>query len=220
MGKAPAFQFYASDFLTSTSTLSLAAKGAFISYLSWSWVNGPLPESDQERARVIGISPTKERKIWAEISRFWTMESSGWINRRLEDTRQKQAENRAIQAEKGRRGGEATAQRRLAGATAPAAVLLQPERGPSSSSSSSEDQVPVQELRVPRPARFESTPNSAALTKIAVSLRAEYPADPDSEWNQKIRDAAARARIHYDPPAVALAMTKAKHSLEKMGSNP
>lgn len=237
MSKPPAFQFYAGDWLASTATLSLQAKGAYIGCLSWSWVNGPLPESEETRARLIGVSRTQARRIWDEISPFWTKGPDGWFNGRLERMRQERAEYRASQAAKGRRGGEATAQHRQAGATAPAAApaVARPQPEPSSSSSSSEDQELDQEQRAARAAdsdRSESEgqdlnsedenldptrtvprkKNIALLTKIAIELRSQYPDDDGPEWKEKIRDAAARAKIPYDLATVTLAMNRAEHA--------
>jgi uncharacterized protein YdaU (DUF1376 family) len=238
VNKPPAFQFYAKDWLSSTGTLTPAGRGVFITLMAWSWDNGPLPDSSEKRARLSGVSRTIERKIWSEIAPFWKLTDAGWVLPRLERHRQELAEYHAEQAEKGRKGGQATARNRVATPAAPAAIGPHPESSSSSSSSSSEDQEQDQEQRATRAIFPETagpeilgpkngqrgngftrlvapTENPAALCKIAGELRRQYPNDPLSEWNAKIREAAAKAGIFYDGPGVTLAMIKAGHALKE-----
>ena len=105
MNKAPAFQFYAKDFYTGTADLSSEEVGLYIRALAWSWENGPLPVSDERRARLLLVSPEELRRSWGIVSGFWTEGVDGFTNDLLEHERQKQADYRQKQAENGSRGG-------------------------------------------------------------------------------------------------------------------
>jgi uncharacterized protein YdaU (DUF1376 family) len=233
VNKPPAFQFYVKDWLSSTAALSPEARGAFIDLMAWSWDNGPLPDSNEKRARLIRVSRTIERKLWSEIESFWKPTDAGFVVPRLERQRQELAKYREEQVEKGRKGGNATARNRAATATALAATGPQPES--SSSSSSSEDQEQDQEQRAKlatfsergrssmpdsamgqRSSGFSKlgalpTENQSALVKIAIEVQKEFPDDPPSEWAAKMKETAAKAGIFYDGPSANTAMEKARH---------
>ena len=108
MGKAsPAFQFYPSDFLSSTVTLTDAETGVHIRLLSWSWLNGPLPLDQQRvrRAALSSASDTEWAAIWATIEPRWTKRAGGYTNDRLERTRAEQDDYREKQRVNGLKGG-------------------------------------------------------------------------------------------------------------------
>lgn len=148
MGASPAFSFYAKDFLTGTATMSLVEVGAYVRLLAYQWDAGFVPNSDQKRARILCCSVSQSRKVWERISDKFVLVGDGYQNARLEEEREKQAEYRRRQSDRGKASAQARFNR---GSTpvqpGPVEVRLQPEVNSSSSSSSSKEQ----ERRTPRP---------------------------------------------------------------------
>lgn len=108
-GKAPAFQFYASDFLSGTTFLSAAAVGAYIRMLSQSWTSGPIPDSPVAFHKAMGLGPTDPPfdVIWGELRCKWVRNEQGWINEKLEKVRADQVAFRASRGKAGRASGRA-----------------------------------------------------------------------------------------------------------------
>lgn len=106
VGKRPAFQFYAADFIMGTRHMTLAEVGLYISLLAWSWDCGALPQDMASLARVAGGTEKEVRKHWQRVSEKWTLTDAGYINERLE--RQREELNAFIEsrAAAGRRSGE------------------------------------------------------------------------------------------------------------------
>jgi uncharacterized protein YdaU (DUF1376 family) len=102
---APAFSFYAKDFIAGTLTLSLAERGAYITLLAYQWDNGSVPDDARERCRVLGCTRREADAIWPRIVDKFERNGDAWLNVRLEKERAKQAERRAALAENGKRGG-------------------------------------------------------------------------------------------------------------------
>lgn len=106
-GESPAFSFYAKDFLMGTATMSLAARGAYITLLAYQWDRGSVPGTAVELARVWGCTTLLAKKLWVIVgARFVQGEDGQWRNARLELERQKQAARREALATNGRRGSD------------------------------------------------------------------------------------------------------------------
>lgn len=103
--KSPAFSFYAKDFSTGTSTMSLQEVGAYIRLLSYQWDAGSVPVDANERARVLGCSKAQERELWKKVGRKFTLRDDVYVNDRLEEERQKQVERRQRLSDNGKLGG-------------------------------------------------------------------------------------------------------------------
>lgn len=106
--KSPAFSFYARDFLAGTATMSLAERGAYITLLAYEWDAGGVPETADERARVLGCTKAQERDIWKKLSSKFVLEHGVYVNLRLEEERGKQQTRREKLAENGSKGGSKT----------------------------------------------------------------------------------------------------------------
>lgn len=107
--KAPAFQFYARDFLVATATMSLEETGAYIRLLSQAWDEGGIPADPERRARLLGITRAEHDRIWEAIAAKWKPAKGGrLVNPRLETERKKQARHRA----QARKAGQASARSR------------------------------------------------------------------------------------------------------------
>lgn len=95
--KPPAFQFYADDFLAGVADMTQAEVGAYILLLCSQWSRGEIP---QERERCAMIAK-------GEVSSFVFGKFPNGKNARLELERQKQADYRAKQSEKGKASAQA-----------------------------------------------------------------------------------------------------------------
>lgn len=101
MGKAPAFQFYAADFLTGTALMTDQEVGQYIRLLCHQWNLGPLPPDNPSLSRLLSGGSL----ITAVRDKFETNEAGELFNARLESERLKQNEFREKQSENGRKGG-------------------------------------------------------------------------------------------------------------------
>jgi uncharacterized protein YdaU (DUF1376 family) len=93
--KAPAFQFYADDFLAGTITMTNEEKGAYITLLCIQWSKGSLLESDFQRV-CAGMPPHSQRIC---ETKFQIDGYGNFRNQRMEQEREKQAAYRAKQKE-------------------------------------------------------------------------------------------------------------------------
>lgn len=93
--RAPAFQFYADDFLAGTMTMTNEERGAYISLLCLQWSKGFVTELDIQRI-CLGM-PTHCQGICQ--SKFEIGEDGNYRNRRLEKERDKQKERSEKQRE-------------------------------------------------------------------------------------------------------------------------
>jgi uncharacterized protein YdaU (DUF1376 family) len=112
-GKSPAFQFYPKDFLSSSKVqrMSLTERGAYVTLLSFCWLDGSLPADTKEIARILGVPRGHFSKLWAGPLRECFTEKNGrLINDRLESERKKQNEYRKQQSD---RAGKGWAKRKL-----------------------------------------------------------------------------------------------------------
>ena len=87
-GRAPAFQFYADDFLAGTMTMTNEERGAYISLLCLQWSKGFVTELDIQRI-CLGM-PTHCQGICQ--SKFQLGDDGHYRNQRLEVERSKQKE--------------------------------------------------------------------------------------------------------------------------------
>lgn len=87
-GRAPAFQFYADDFLAGTMTMTNEERGAYISLLCLQWSKGFVTELDIQR--MCHGMPTHCQGICQ--SKFQIGEDGHYRNKRLEQERTKQKE--------------------------------------------------------------------------------------------------------------------------------
>lgn len=92
MTSLPYFKFYASDWLADVLDLPLDQRGAYITFLAWSWKRGPLPYTRAARAQILGVSPRRLDTIWPALSAHWVKNGSGFVNPRLEIERLKASE--------------------------------------------------------------------------------------------------------------------------------
>lgn len=107
---APAFSFYAKDFMLGIVSMSVAARGVYITLLAYQWDRGSVPADLTELSRICGCSIGQMRKLWPAVVVKFTQGVDGlYRNARLEAERRKQETWRAMKAEAGRKGGTAKA---------------------------------------------------------------------------------------------------------------
>jgi len=102
--KAPAFQFYADDFLAGTSDMSAEEVGGYIRLLCHQWTKGGIP-NDQDRAGRMATllgSPS----LGYVLAKFSLCDDGMLRNERLEQVRAEQEAYKLRQSSSGRNGAE------------------------------------------------------------------------------------------------------------------
>lgn len=101
--KAPAFQFYAADFLMGTMLMSAESVGGYIRLLCYQWDAGSVPSEAGALARISGCGPEALVCVLAKFS----MSEDGSVlkNKRMEEVRSKSEAFRAACSAAGRKGG-------------------------------------------------------------------------------------------------------------------
>lgn len=102
--KAPAFQFYADDFLAGTSDMSAEEVGGYIRLLCHQWTKGGIPNDEERAGRMAGLMGSPS--IRYVLAKFSPCEDGLLRNARLEQVRQEQADYKAKQATSGKAGAE------------------------------------------------------------------------------------------------------------------
>ena len=102
--KAPAFQFYADDFLAGTSDMSAEEVGGYIRLLCHQWTKGGIPNDEDRAGRMAGLMGSPS--IRYVLAKFSPCEDGMLRNARLEQVRQEQADYKAKQSTAGRSGAE------------------------------------------------------------------------------------------------------------------
>ena len=170
--RAPAFQFYAKDWLDwKVLRMSDAAQGVYIRLLAHMWKDSPdqcsLPDNDKEIAKVIGKNPRTWSKLRAEIQKvgdpLLLAEEGRLISKRL----RKEKQEMDLYREGRRKAGIAGAEKRWH-SHAPANAEAMTKNSPSSSSSSS--------------VKNTSSSQPSAGVKGASSNRNTYPPEFEVVW--------------------------------------
>lgn len=102
--KAPAFQFYADDFLAGTADMAAEEVGGYIRLLCHQWSKGGIPSDEERSARIAGLigSPS----IRYVLAKFTLCDGDTLKNVRLEQIRQEQADYKSKQASSGKTGAQ------------------------------------------------------------------------------------------------------------------
>jgi uncharacterized protein YdaU (DUF1376 family) len=102
--KAPAFQFYADDFLAGTSDMSAEEVGGYIRLLCHQWTKGGIPNDPDRAGRMATLlgSPS----LGYVLAKFSLCNDGMLRNERLEQVRAEQEAYKLRQASSGRNGAE------------------------------------------------------------------------------------------------------------------
>lgn len=107
----PAFQFYARDWIaSSTRAMSLAARGAYTDLLAFSWLQDGLPVDPDTLRRLVGATEEEWARIWPDIEHEWPVVDGRRRNERQESERTALADYKA-QCERGGKARASTAAR-------------------------------------------------------------------------------------------------------------
>lgn len=118
MAKAPAFQFYANDFMDATSTWEANACGLYVRCLCKQWTLGSIPADLKILARAIHCDRSELEQCWPTIGPKFEDQGDGTLkNRRLEDVRTRQMEVSSKRSNAGKAGAIAKANAKANGST-------------------------------------------------------------------------------------------------------
>ena len=110
MGKAPAFQFYANDFMDATSTWEANACGLYVRCLCKQWTHGSIPSDLRILARAIHSDREELESCWDVLGPKFVDQGDGTLkNRKLEEVRERQKEVSDKRSEAGKLGAIAKA---------------------------------------------------------------------------------------------------------------
>jgi uncharacterized protein YdaU (DUF1376 family) len=103
---APTFQLYVRDWYVSTRGLTAEARGVFMDLLCLGWDHDGIPDDQKVLAGMVGESPARFKRIWAEIEPRWVAAEKG----RLRNPRQERQRAELMELrEKKRAAGRASA---------------------------------------------------------------------------------------------------------------
>ena len=112
LSKAPAFQFYAKDWVSDgeLKAMSLSRQGAFIRLLAYQWIEGKLPADVRQIGKMCDISPNSLVKMWEQLDHFFPLLEckSARANPRLAAQRKALEEKRLSLSAAGKKGAEKT----------------------------------------------------------------------------------------------------------------
>ena len=156
--KAPAFQFYADDFLAGTLEMSQEEVGQFIRLLCHQWNRGSIPVETEKQQRLTGGCVSVD-----VLAKFRLCEDGLLRNQRLEAVRSERDRFLQQQSEKGRKSAES---RKLA------STAVQPDTQPESNSGSTVVEIGLQpEVNSPSPS---PTPNNKEESIAPKSQRSRF----------------------------------------------
>ena len=161
--KAPAFQFYADDFLAGTLEMSQEEVGQFIRLLCHQWNRGSIPVETEKQQRLTGGCVSVD-----VLAKFRLCEDGLLRNERLETVRSERDRFLQQQSEKGRKSAES---RKLA------STAVQPDTQPESNSGSTVVEIGLQpEVNSPSPTPTPKKKDTAApKSPWEVSFGVELP---------------------------------------------
>lgn len=169
--KAPAFQWYAADYLADehVQMMTLEEEGIYIRLLSYCWREGSIPADPESAAKLVGkgASTTLTRVVQARFNQDPT-NASRMVHPRLEVEREKQRNWHDKSAEGGKISAQIRANKRLTeskGGSTTLARVVQPKVNSSSSSSSSSS--------IKNMSGSQSSPDAPPPQKAKEALEAE-----------------------------------------------
>jgi uncharacterized protein YdaU (DUF1376 family) len=158
--KAPAFQFYADDFLAGTLEMSQEEVGQYIRLLCHQWNRGSIPVETEKQQRLTGGCVSVDVLV-----KFRLCEDGLLRNERLETVRSEKDRYLQQQSQKGRKSAEL---RKLA------STVVQPDTQPESNSGSTVVEIRLQpKVNSPSPT---PTPNNKEESIAPKSQRLHFTA--------------------------------------------
>ena len=187
MNQPPAFQFYASDYLSSSKVqlMSLDERGAYVQLLCYNWQDGSIPSDIGKLAKLCGTNPKTMARIWESLTSCFVAndEPGRLVNPRLEEVRLEQKRFREKKSEAGRLGGFHSGESRREAKGSTASDLLEADakrtpkqnealQSPSPSPVSNKKANPVNNSST---THHRNTAPSALGVDVFETLWAQYP---------------------------------------------
>lgn len=206
--KAPAFQFYADDFLAGTLEMSQEEVGQFIRLLCHQWNRGSIPVETEKQQRLTGGCVSVD-----VLAKFRLCEDGQLRNDRLESVRSERDRFLQQQSEKGRKSAES---RKLKSTT------VQPEYQPESNSGSTTVEIRLQpEVNSPSPSpipnkdtKAPKSPNclriSPELEDFRIRMGAIVRRRPETKWSARELK-ALKDVFHLNTPDEDIRLVEARY---------
>ena len=108
MGKAPAFQFYAGDFLSDlkVASMNMEERGIYITLLAYSWLENGLPDTPEKLARLCG-NPDGWESSWLTVGECFFLADDGKLyNSKMEEIREELISYKNKMSSAGKKGME------------------------------------------------------------------------------------------------------------------
>ena len=109
MSKAPAFQFYAGDFLSDlkVATMSMEERGVYITLLSYCWLEEGLPQDKNKLARLCS-NPKNFNKLWDVVGECFYIDEDDlkYKNKKMEEIRMTLSSYKKKMSDAGKKGME------------------------------------------------------------------------------------------------------------------
>jgi len=150
VGKAPAFQFYASDFRSDAhvTAMTLEELGAYILLLTFCWTEGSIPREPKALVRLLKVDAKTWARIWPALAPCFTVQGDTYVQARMERERAKQADYRGLQSGKGAKVASKRWNGDGRGIVRPMAGGMAGDSSSSSSSSSSPSSMPSEGVAI------------------------------------------------------------------------
>lgn len=106
----PAFQFYATDFLSDAPVMAmtLEERGAYITLLCIAWTEQGIPDDHKKLAKVLRVSARKFAEIWESMEVCWEADGNGRLTSpRMEGVREEMRERSKTASAAGSAGARA-----------------------------------------------------------------------------------------------------------------
>jgi uncharacterized protein YdaU (DUF1376 family) len=200
--KAPAFQFYAADFLVGVMGMSDEEIGIYIKMLAFQWERGSLPNDRKMIKKLIN-----SRKVPSEmvLNKFAISDDGFLKNQRLEKEREKQATFRESRANNAKKRWDKDKTDDALASTVHDGSISKTDALQSSSSSSELSLYPPGE-NVEKPHNFPTNPTAVQISKL-------YNRRPTTPWSPKeIKSFKAIGKIHPDDLELVCRYTEAERA--------
>jgi uncharacterized protein YdaU (DUF1376 family) len=216
----PAFQFYAGDFLVSTTTLSNAEVGAYIRLLCHQWVNGGIPPDLKLISKIVHENVPRTGRLMDRIRGKLVLDRDGLLKHpRLEAVRQKQLDYNDIRTVNGSKGGRPTKNHTVSGHQNLNETSLISDLHSSRTERTRAALPPHPVENSDRKTRRAPEPEPPSVKVLAAMILKEgilqIPRTADQAEAAKSR--AARLGLSYDSEAIANALASAQAQASKHG---
>lgn len=222
--KAPAFQFYAAEFLVDENVVLMSNQqvGCYIKLMAYCWREGSIPADVSKVAKLCGEDGSVMAQLWLGISECFEVASAlpnRLVHPRLQIERDKQEQFKSERAVSGKKGAQARWDKEKQGKSAADPVNSSAIDKPlteNTSASSSSSSLTTKPLSTPPPT---ATPvDGDDIAKIFDYWR-ETMKSPGSKLDEKRRGVIRRALKNYSPRDICRAIQGCSLTPHNQGVN-